>query len=63
MPQKELLTHPAVAAGLTHGGFGGTLEFISAGIPVVCFPHFGDQPGNSEMLVERGVGILLIDAK
>lgn len=28
LPQVELLAHPAVKAGLSHCGFGGTLEFI-----------------------------------
>jgi len=27
---------------MTHCGFGGTLEFIAAGKPIVAFPHFGD---------------------
>ena len=43
LPQVELLSHPAVQAGVTHAGFGGTLEFINAGVPVLTFPHFGDQ--------------------
>jgi len=42
VPQIEFLAHPAVAAGLCHCGFGGTLEFINSGIPMFCFPHFGD---------------------
>jgi len=27
---------------MTHCGFGGTLEFIAAGKPIVAFPHFAD---------------------
>lgn len=50
LPQVELLAHPSVKAGLTHCGFGGTLEFISAGIPMLCFPHFGDQPENATLI-------------
>ena len=41
-PQTELLNHPAVKAGLTHCGFGGVLEFVAAGVPVLTFPHFSD---------------------
>ena len=41
-PQIEILAHPACKVGLTHGGFGGCLEFIDFGIPMVLFPHFGD---------------------
>lgn len=42
VPQVEVLHHPAVKVGLTHCGWGGTLEFISSGTPIVAFPHFGD---------------------
>ena len=53
----EILSHPAGQAGLTHCGWGGTTEFIMAGVPMVTFPHFGDQPMNSTMLIESGAGI------
>ena len=43
LPQPEILSHPAVKAGLTHCGFGGTSEFIGAGVPIVAYPHFADQ--------------------
>ena len=42
IPQVEVLAHPAVKAGMTHCGFGGTLEFISNEVPFACWPHFGD---------------------
>ena len=45
--------------GLTHCGFGGTLEFITSGVPVVAFPHFGDQHDNAEQLEKRKVGVIL----
>lgn len=41
-PQMEILAHPGLKAGMTHCGFGGTLEFISAGVPIMAFPHFAD---------------------
>lgn len=41
-PQVEVLNHPKTVAGLTHAGFGGVLEFCSAGVPVALLPHFGD---------------------
>ena len=59
IPQIEVLAHPAVKAGLTHCGFGGTLEFISPGIPVVAFPHVADQPSNAKELVKRKVAVML----
>ena len=42
IPQVEALNHPAVAAGLLHGGFGATLEAISAGKPVLAWPGIAD---------------------
>lgn len=47
LPQVELLAHRAVVAGLSHCGFGGTVEFISAAIPLLTLAHFGDQPMNA----------------
>lgn len=41
-PQVKILTHPATKAGLNHAGFGAMNEYISGGVPFVCYPHFGD---------------------
>lgn len=60
VPQSELLMHPAVVGGMTHAGFGGTLEFIAAGVPCLTFPHFGDQGTNAELLRDAGASIELI---
>jgi len=38
---------------------GGTSETISAGLPVVTWPHMGDQSPNSECLIRNKVGISL----
>ena len=59
IPQVELLSHDSVKAGLTHCGWGGCQEYMSSGLPVVTFPHFGDQPFNSDMLVKAGVAVHL----
>lgn len=48
-----------MAAGLTHCGFGGTVEFVAAGLPVLAFHHFGDQPINADLLVEAGMALKL----
>lgn len=63
LPQVECLAHPAVKAGVSHCGFGGTLEFISNGLPVLCFDHFADQPGNAGLMVHAGAALLLKSSK
>lgn len=59
LPQVEIIAHPAIACGLTHCGFGGTTEYIMAGIPMLCYPFFGDQIMNANLLVERGAALKL----
>ena len=48
-------------AGITHCGMGGTLEFISMGVPAVVFPHFGDQHVNAANLKKAGAAVTLFD--
>jgi len=56
LPQAELLQDPAVKAVITHCGWGGVLETLTAAKPVVTFPFFGDQPSNAKLLVSAGCG-------
>lgn len=49
-PQVEVLAHSVVKAGISHCGWGGTLEFISTGTPLVAFPHFFDQFTNADLI-------------
>ncbi len=44
-------------------GFGGTIEFINFGIPLACFPHFGDQITNSELLCNAKAAVYLPNIK
>ncbi|CAL9079873.1 unnamed protein product [Musa acuminata var. zebrina] len=59
-PQDRVLTHPAVACFVTHCGWNSTLEALTAGVPLVTYPQWGDQVPNSKFLVEAyGVGVHL----
>uniref|UniRef100_A0A0D9W3R9 Glycosyltransferase n=1 Tax=Leersia perrieri TaxID=77586 RepID=A0A0D9W3R9_9ORYZ len=57
-PQVKVLEHEAVGVFLTHSGWNSTLESISAGVPMVCWPFFGEQPTNCRYkCTEWGIGM------
>ncbi|ERN17903.1 limonoid UDP-glucosyltransferase [Amborella trichopoda] len=51
-PQVEVLSHPSLACFLTHCGWNSTLETVAAGVPVIAFPQWTDQPTNAMFLVD-----------
>lgn len=59
-PQEQVLSHPSIACFLTHCGWNSSLESLCSGIPVIAFPHFGDQCTNTKCLEEvYGTGVRL----
>lgn len=51
-PQERVLAHPAIACFLSHCGWNSTMEALSSGVPVVCFPQWGDQVTDAVYLVD-----------
>jgi len=57
-PQEQVLNHPSVGGLLTHCGWNSTIESICAGVPMLCWPFFADQPTNCRTICnEWGIGI------
>lgn len=60
--QEEVLNHPSVGVFLTHSGWNSTIESLAAGVPMICWPFFADQPMNCRYTCkEWGIGMKIDD--
>ncbi|KAJ1398770.1 UDP-glycosyltransferase family, conserved site [Sesbania bispinosa] len=42
-PQQKILSHSSIACFISHCGWNSTMESVSNGIPILCWPYFADQ--------------------
>ncbi|KAM7470626.1 hypothetical protein LguiA_008809 [Lonicera macranthoides] len=57
-PQGEVMKHPSIGGFLTHNGWNSTIESISNGVPMICWPFFAEQQTNCRYsCVEWGIGL------
>lgn len=51
------VVYPNVKLFISYGGISGVYEAVDAGVPVLGFPFFYDQPRNIDNLVNAGLAI------
>ncbi|CAH2098392.1 unnamed protein product [Euphydryas editha] len=55
-PQSDMLRHPKIKLFITQGGLQSTDEAITAGVPLVGVPIYGDQWFNTDLYVKLNIG-------
>ncbi|KAJ1421485.1 UDP-glucuronosyl/UDP-glucosyltransferase [Sesbania bispinosa] len=51
-PQKEVLSHPAIACFISHCGWNSTMEGVYNGVPFLCWPFCSDQHMNKTYICD-----------
>lgn len=54
---KNIAVHPSIKLFISHGGISGLYEAVDAGVPILGFPLFYDQPRNMGHLVHNEIAI------
>ncbi|KDP33206.1 hypothetical protein JCGZ_12728 [Jatropha curcas] len=57
-PQDQVLSHPSIGVFLTHCGWNSSMESVCGGVPVICWPFFGEQQTNCRFACTTwGIGL------
>ncbi|KAL2335444.1 hypothetical protein Fmac_016657 [Flemingia macrophylla] len=59
-PQQKVLSHPSIACFVTHCGWNSIMKGLSNGVPLLCWPYFGDQLHNKTHICDElkvGLGL------
>uniref|UniRef100_J3MM27 Uncharacterized protein n=1 Tax=Oryza brachyantha TaxID=4533 RepID=J3MM27_ORYBR len=62
-PQKDILSHSAVAGFVTHCGWNSVLESLWFGVPMAPWPLYGERVNAFELVASMGVAVELAIAK